>query len=284
VIGRGTQRGTEVTRDDRLRGWDWGAEDNVRRWGENDVADVVLYGGHDLIYATFDQHVQPNDRPNEAHLSRGDSGGALFLNDSGSWKLGGINFAVDDLFSAPDPNTDFTAAIFDAQGFYTSDGQNPPNFSQIMDPTPTGFYDSRISSELAWICRVIADPQVGQEGNYLTVTYSRLIAPSSDIGYTVEQSDNLADWSTATVLEETIFTSGDIERIKAKIEIGASTYLFARVRVTRPQQMVPAKMRTEDGERVRRIKPLTTFDHAAYKTDTGRGSIRRNSASRESRY
>jgi hypothetical protein len=284
VIGRGTQRGTEVVRDDRLRGWDWGAEDNVRRWGENDVADIVLYGGHDLIYATFDQHVQPNDHPNEAHLSRGDSGGALFLNDSGVWKLGGINFAVDDLFSAPDQNTSFAAAIFDAQGFYTSDGHNPPTFSQIMDPTPTGFYDSRISSELSWICSVIADPQVGREGNLLTVTYSRLIAPSSDIGYIVEQSDNLADWSTATVLEETIFTSGDIERIKAKIDVGTSAYLFARVRVTRPQETSSARMRTEDPARARRIRPLATSDHAAYKTDTGRGSIRRNSASRESRY
>lgn len=284
VIGRGTQRGTEVMRDDRLRGWNWGADDSVRRWGENDVADVVLYGGHDLLYATFDPHVQPNDRPNEAHLSRGDSGGALFLQDKRSWKLGGINFAVDDLFSAPDPDTDFTAAIFDAQGFYTSDGQNPPNFSQIMDSTPTGFYSSRISSELAWICSVIADPQVGREGNFLTVTYSRLIAPSSDVVYTVEQSDNLADWSTATVLEETIFTFGDIERIKTKIDLGSSTYLFARVRVTRPQEMLSARIRTEDRERARRITPLATFGHAAYRIDSGRGPIRRNSASRESRY
>ena len=60
--------------------------------------------------------------------------------------------------------------------------------------------------------------------------------------------------------------------------------LFARVRATRPQAMSSAKMRTEDRARTRRIKPLATSDHAAYKTDTGRGSIRRNSASRENRY
>ena len=105
VIGRGTRRGSEIILDGTLRGWDWGDSDGARRWGENDVADIVPYHGHDLIYATFDQHVQPNDRPNESHLSVGDSGGAVFLNDNGVWKLAGINYAVDDLYTAPDPDT-----------------------------------------------------------------------------------------------------------------------------------------------------------------------------------
>ena len=50
-------------------------------------------------------------------------------------------------------------------------------------PVPTGFYASRISSELAWICSVIANPQVGYEDNKLTLTYWRLMAPSDEIVY-----------------------------------------------------------------------------------------------------
>jgi hypothetical protein len=230
VIGRGTDRGSEVTLSNTPRGWDWGAGNHVQRWGENDVFDVVPYQGHDLLYALFDQH------PNESHLSGGDSGGAIFLNDGGSWKLGGINFAVDDLYSAPNKDSEFVAAVFDARGFYTSDEKDPPTFSLIAgtNPVPTGFYSSRISSELAWIGSVIADPHPGREGNLLTVTYSRLIAPASDIGYVVEQSTDLVSWSVASPTEEIVSSNPDIEVVKATVDPGASPTLFLRVRVTRP--------------------------------------------------
>jgi hypothetical protein len=83
VIGRGTERGGEVTVNNVPLGWYWMDPGGARRWGENDVTDIIPYSGHDFIYATFDQHTQPNDRPNESHLSAGDSGGAVFLNDRG---------------------------------------------------------------------------------------------------------------------------------------------------------------------------------------------------------
>jgi hypothetical protein len=37
VFGRGTRRGSEVSVSSNLRGWQWGASDNVQRWGENVV-------------------------------------------------------------------------------------------------------------------------------------------------------------------------------------------------------------------------------------------------------
>jgi hypothetical protein len=235
VIGRGTQRGDAVTLNGTLRGWSWGAGDSVERWGENDVADVVPYNGHDLLYATFDEHVQPNDHPNESHLSSGDSGGAIFLKDSddGLWKLAAINYAVDDLYTVPDLATDFVAAIFDARDYYSYDGTNFTLISGAA-PVPTGFYGSRISSELAWICSVIATPQVGFEGNFLTLTYNKLVVPASDLTYTVEQSGDLVNWSTATTQDEPGAITGDLQVIKAKIPVGAATHLFARLRVTRP--------------------------------------------------
>lgn len=233
VIGRGTERGSERMLSGTLRGWNWGSETYVQRWGENDVAQIVPYNGHDLIYATFDQHVLPNDHPNESHLSKGDSGGAVFLNDNGTWKLAGINFSVDELYTGPSAATKFLAAIFDERGYYTYDGSN---FTQIggLDPVPTGFYASRISSELAWIGSVIADPQIGREGNFLTLTYSRFLLPASELTYLVQQSTDLVSWETASVVEEPVSTAGNIERIKAKVDIGTATALFLRLRVTRP--------------------------------------------------
>lgn len=258
VIGCGTRRGSEIFLDGTLRGWNWGDPDGTRRWGENDVVDLVPYSGHDLVYATFDQGASPN----ESHLSSGDSGGAVFLNDGGAWKLAGINLAVDDLYSAPDPSTILDAAVFDARGFYTYDGSD---FTQITGATsvPTGFYASRISSELAWIYSVIDPngdldndgipnlleyalhldpltpdaaglPRVGREGNFVTLTYTR-VTTATDIDYAVEQSTDLVSWAIATTQDEIISTNGDVQTIKAKIDIGASTKLFVRLLVTRPQ-------------------------------------------------
>jgi hypothetical protein len=185
VFGRGTQRGDPVTLNGSARGWFWGPGDGLQRWGENDVDSVVAQDGHDLLYAKFDQHVQAGDHPNESHLSANDSGGAIFLKDAADnvWKLAAINFAVDDLYSAPDLSTAFTAAIFDARDDYSYDGKN---FTQLAGaaPVPTGFYGSRISSELPWIGSVIAHPEVGLEEGFVTLTYAKLLIPSSVITYT----------------------------------------------------------------------------------------------------
>jgi hypothetical protein len=257
VIGRGTQRGSEIFLNNTPRGWNWGTVDGWQRWGENDVVDLVSYNGHDLVYATFDQDIQPN----ESHLSVGDSGGAIFLNDGGIWKLAGISYAVDDLYTAPDTSTGFDAAIFDARGYYIYDGAN---FSQITGDTavPTGFYASRIASELGWIYSVIdptgdldADkipnlleyalnldpltpdaaglPRVGREGNFLTLTYTKVIS-ATDIQYVVEQSSDLAFWTMANPQNDIVSSTGDIQTIKAKVDKGTSSRLFLQLRIARP--------------------------------------------------
>lgn len=253
VIGRGTERGAEVMLNNTppTLGWYWMNPGGTQRWGENDVTAVVPYNGHDLLYATFDQHTQPNDRPNEAHLSTGDSGGAVFLNDGGVWKLAGINYSVDGYFYARTETENgpvydqFIAALFDSRGFYYSDEMPNPTYTLITgnDPVPTGFYSSRISSELPWICSVIADPQVGREGNFLTLTYSKLVAPATEVTYQVEQSTDLVTWSPADTQDQIIGTAGDLQTIKSKIDIGTSTYLFARLSVTRPSAPSAPKAR-----------------------------------------
>lgn len=151
VFGRGTQRGGPFTLDGTLRGWGWGAIDSTQRWGSNIVTAVPSSGGADYLQASFDSPAA-GGIPNEAHLSSGDSGGAVFLLEDGLWKLAAINYAVDDLYSAPDDNAGFAAAIFDERGYYAKD--NNGNFVQIPNsgsPVPTSFYSTRIASRLAWI-------------------------------------------------------------------------------------------------------------------------------------
>jgi hypothetical protein len=149
VIGRGKQRGTELRVNGSLRGWQWGVSDLVQRWGENQVAAIkqVAPAG-DMIYALFDA----NGLPNEAHLANGDSGGGVFVDDGGVWKLAGINYDVDGpTYTGPEGTGAFYAAIFDQRGFYGRDGKSIGGGT----PVPTGFFASRISPRVGWIDSVI---------------------------------------------------------------------------------------------------------------------------------
>ena len=260
-FGHGTQRGSAIYLNGNQTGWAWGPADGRQRWGQNTVSDVVPYSGHDLLYSTFDQTGQPGNGLNECHLSSGDSSGGMFINDGSAWKLAGINYAVDDLYTDPDPNTGFTAAIFDARGYYTTDDN--VNFTLISgpNPVPTGFYCSRISSEIAWIESVIDPtgdldgdgianlmeyalalnpivsdvtglPAVGKEGNFVTLTYSK-VTTATDLTYVVQQSSDLVAWQTANAQSQVLATNGNVQTIKAKVDIGTQSQLFLRLQVTR---------------------------------------------------
>jgi hypothetical protein len=147
VIGRGTQRGRPKIVGGQLRGWEYGRSDSVWRWGENRVAGVIV----GKLYVLFQQ----GGLPNEAHLSAGDSGGAVFLKDGGTWKLAGINSDVDHFASGRDGGGPFDAALFDQRGLYRADG----SLVSGRAPVPSGFYAARVSSRLEWIKSVIGNSQ-----------------------------------------------------------------------------------------------------------------------------
>ena len=149
VFGRGTRRGAARIVGGQQRGWEWGTSDFVQRWGENEVASITQRAtGGQLLRALFDQ----TGRPQEAHFSAGDSGGGVFVNDGGVWKLAGINFDVDSFASGPDRGGPYNAALYDERGSYTADG----SLVSGSAPVPSGFYASRISSSFAWISGVLA--------------------------------------------------------------------------------------------------------------------------------
>lgn len=201
VIGRGTQRADLVTTTNflgniRTNGWIWGLQDGRIRWGENVVAAVVngdgLFGGGlgDLLQATFDA----GGVANECHLSNGDSGGAVFIQDGSVWKLAGINYAVDGPYNTSATGPGFSAAIFDARGLYTQDaatGVWQPE-STVGPPVPGSFYASRISSHVAWIDSVLASSPHGG-------TFPTLQSAAAAAGPYADETNAIVDESTRTI-------------------------------------------------------------------------------------
>jgi hypothetical protein len=154
IVGRGTQRGSDVFSGPTLRGWQWGTFDSVQSWGTNAVAGIANFGapyGQTLQY-NFDAGVA-----NEGALSNGDSGGGEFVLDGGVWKLAGINFTADSPYSPSSTGAgSFSGSLFNASGFYL------PNNSGGWQAAPAGpgsSYGTRISANLAWINGILAKPE-----------------------------------------------------------------------------------------------------------------------------
>ena len=234
-IGRGTQRGTAVTLNGNPKGWNWGGGDGVRRWGENIISGILPVGtSYDLLFANFDQ----NGLPNECHLSSGDSGGAAFIQDGADWKLAGINYAVDGPFYSDAAGANgFFAALFDASGFYALDDDNHYVLIAGPSPVPTALYPTRISTKLPWICKTVAQPVVGTEAGYLTITYTKITLPTTDVTYIVQQSPDLISWQNVSTIDTVISTSGTTQVVKSKVAIaGGIGAAFLRLQVQRADQ------------------------------------------------
>ena len=179
VFGRGTQRGAPVVTTNLLgsktNGWLWADYDGVTRWGENAVTDIADGGAvsgradvGDLLKAEFNA----NGLANECHLSWGDSGGAVFLQEGPTWKLAGINYSVDGPYNHTSSEAGkFEAALVDQGGLYQYDGTNWVGTPDLPQDQAGAFYATRLSSHLDWVNTVLSLPLPEEE---------RLVLQSAD--------------------------------------------------------------------------------------------------------
>lgn len=164
LFGRSPVRGDAVivpgTSPDELgglRGWQWGGSGHALRWGQNviDQTYTTPEGNHFLL-AGFD-YVGLSE---EATLAAGDSGGGLFLEEGGVWKLAGINVAVvADFRTDPDVPASAFSAIFDMGGLYV---RTANGYELVPDETgnlPAPLYSVRLSSYQDWIGGITAVPE-----------------------------------------------------------------------------------------------------------------------------
>jgi len=159
INGRGGPRGEDVLVGAVLHGWKATSPDGVPRWGTNTVSGIYSSAIGDLLTASF----SASGTAEEATLSSGDSGGGVFVNDGGVWKLAGVNYSIDGMFDTNNvvsDGTDFNAALFDRGGLY----QGSDSFGWTLIPdlpldNPSSMYASRISSSAAAIMSITMVPE-----------------------------------------------------------------------------------------------------------------------------
>ena len=153
VFGRGRPRGEEVRANGVRKGWRWGAGDSAQSWGTNIVNSTVKGGAGVGSLLRF--NFTPGGTIYESALATGDSGGGVFLKDGTTWKLAGVNYAVDGPFSLIGSGTGFLASLHDTGGLYAFDG----SWKYITDHSydQAGFsYATRVSTNLTWIRSVLS--------------------------------------------------------------------------------------------------------------------------------
>jgi len=155
IFGRGTQRGPAVVLNDELKGWEWGASDNLQSWGTNliNASSTGETDNHRKIKGTrLNWSFDRNGQPQESAISAGDSGGGVFIQSAGQWKLAGINFSTQAEFSYPDSDDVLSGALFDAGGLKVGDNIITDTAADI----PALSYATRISPRAGWIADVLA--------------------------------------------------------------------------------------------------------------------------------
>ena len=152
VIGRGTQRGAVFNVGVQDKGWLWGPIDGVQSWGTNTVDGIATDPslGQFLAY-----NFAANAGVNEGTVSENDSGGGVFIYDSGEWKLAGITYGASGpyKFQPTDANS-FHASLYNQGGLYVE-----VDTQWVAAPNSPGYsYSSRISSNAAWISTAVPEP------------------------------------------------------------------------------------------------------------------------------
>lgn len=162
IFGVGAERGEEVLAaaaggGTELKGWRWGPyypANPIQSWGTNTLAGFADGGtaGLQLAYS-----FSIGAGADEGILAYGDSGGPVFMQQDGIWKLAGVNYAVESSYRLTASGSTFNAAIFDKGGLYTRNSQgawvyNTPSAT----PSPALSYSTSTTARIDWINEIIA--------------------------------------------------------------------------------------------------------------------------------
>ena len=159
INGRGGPRGADVLVGGVLHGWQDTNPDGVARWGTNTVSGIYSSAIGDLLTASF----SASGTAEEATLSNGDSGGGVFVDDGGVWKLAGVNYSIDGMFDTNGivgDGSDFNAALLDRGGLYQgSDSFGWTYIPDLPQDNPSSMYASRISTSADSIMSIAMVPE-----------------------------------------------------------------------------------------------------------------------------
>ncbi len=150
LVGYGGPAGTAFDGNSATQhGFNWTGGTANQTWGTTTTDATVYADGNNATYLGY--AFKPVD--GSSIYSGGDSGGGMFVDDNGTWKLAGVAWSVDGYFTqgSGDPNRapDAVAAIYDVPGanLFTLDDN-----SQFVPAT--GFehgYASQIAPDAATI-------------------------------------------------------------------------------------------------------------------------------------
>jgi len=160
VHGRGRDRGAVVTTGAITNGWKEGAANYTCRWGANVVSETVDFMSSAdgvLLRASFDA----DGIPEEGMLSRGDSGGGIFIRKGSEWRLAGINYSIyPAYFKQGKDGTRFLGTMIDYRGLYVDVYGNEQTWVHVPlegPISPASFYATRVSRRLDWLLSVVPE-------------------------------------------------------------------------------------------------------------------------------
>lgn len=132
--------------------------DHVLAWGRNAVAEtkIINVGGviGDTLYMTYDKPKLDDGSPNpnsvggeEATAGFGDSGGGIFIQQGGQWRLAGVIWAIDaGIFYDETAGGPYLGAISDYRDMWVDNGKGGREYVDGPDPIGAGFYATRVST------------------------------------------------------------------------------------------------------------------------------------------
>jgi len=111
--------------------WSHDPETRIKRWGTNEINNVFENAGRYYFSTSFDE----GDTPYEANGADKDSGGAVFIDNGGSWELAGIIVGLSSWSGQPEAAVDWVNWSSDS-GNYTTMVDLTHYLDEILAATP----------------------------------------------------------------------------------------------------------------------------------------------------